>query len=130
MTFQKSVGVQPLPGSLIPQVLLRCARECFDCAAGCVACADVSLSENDYELIPLIRIVLDCGAACERTGRIAILQSAADIHLIRDVIEGCAAACLSCAKECERHVDGHEQCRRCAEVCRRCMAACEELLAH
>jgi hypothetical protein len=51
MTFRKIVSVHPLPGSLIRQVLLRCAEECFDCAASCTACADVSLTENSQELI-------------------------------------------------------------------------------
>jgi len=85
--------MHPLPGSLIRQVLLRCAEECFHCAASCIACADVSLSENDQELIRVIRVALDCADACEVTGRIAVRQSAPDIRLIRGVIEGCAAAC-------------------------------------
>jgi hypothetical protein len=42
-------------GGLIRQVRLRCAEECFDCAASCTAsctaCADVSLTENSQELI-------------------------------------------------------------------------------
>jgi hypothetical protein len=130
MTFREIVGVHPLPGSLIRQLLLRCAEECLDCAASCVACADVSLSENDQELIRVIRVALDCADACELTGRIAIRQSAPDIRLIRGVVEGCAAACLACAEECDGHAADHEQCRLCAEVCRRCKAACDEFLAH
>jgi hypothetical protein len=92
--------------------------------------ADVSVAENDQELIRVIRVALDCADACEMTGRIAIRQSAPVIRLIRGVIEGCAAACLACAEECERHADDHEQCRLCAEVCRRCKTACDEFLAH
>lgn len=129
MTFSEIVGVHPLPESLIREALLRCAEECFDCAASCIACADVSLSENDQELIGVIRVVLDCGDACELTGRLVIQQSAPDVRLIRGVIEACAAACLACAEECDRHAAG-EQCRLCAEVCRRCKTACDEVLAH
>lgn len=130
MSFRKIVGVHPLPGSLIREVLLRCAEECWDCAASCIACADVSLGENDWALIRVIRVALDCADACETTGRVAIRQSAPDIRLIRGVIEGCAAACLACAEECERHAADREQCRLCAEVCRRCKTACDEFLAH
>jgi hypothetical protein len=46
MTFREIVGLHPLPGSLIRQLLLRCAEECLDCAARPIACADVSLSAN------------------------------------------------------------------------------------
>jgi hypothetical protein len=130
MTFREIVGVRPLPGSLIRQLLLRCAEESFDCAASCIACADVSLSKNDHELIRVIRVALDCADACAPIGWIAIRQSAPDIRLIRGVIEGCAAACLACAEECDRHASDHEQCRLCAEVCRRCKTACDEFLAH
>jgi hypothetical protein len=130
MTFREIVGVRPLPGSLIRQLLLRCAEESFDCAASCIACADVSLSKNDHELIRVIRVALDCADACAPIGRIAIRQGAPDIRLIRGVIEGCAAACLACAEECDRHASDHEQCRLCAEVCRRCKTACDEFLAH
>jgi hypothetical protein len=87
MTFREIVAVHPLPGSLIRQLLLRCAEECLACAASCIACADVSLSENDQKLIRVIRVALDCADACELTGRIAIRQSAPDIRLIRGVIE-------------------------------------------
>jgi hypothetical protein len=87
-------------------------------SASCIACADVSLSENAQELIRVIRVALDCADACELTGRIAIRQSAPDTRLIRGVIEGCAAACLACAEECECHAAGYEQCRLCAEACR------------
>ncbi len=131
MTFREIVNLHSLPGSLIREVLLRCAEECFDCAASCTACADVSLSENDsQELIRVIRVALDCADACDATGRIATRQSAPDIRLIRAMIEGCAAACLACAEECERHAAAHEHCRICAEVCRRCKKACDDFLAH
>ena len=129
MTFREIVSAHPLPGDLIREALLRCAEECFDCAASCVACADVSLSNNDQELIHVIRVALDCADACELTGRIAVRQSAPNIRLIRGVIEGCAAACFACADECERHATDYEQCRLCAEVCRRCKAVCDEFLA-
>ena len=130
MTFWEIADVYPLPGSLIRRALLRCAEECFDCAASCTACAEFLLSENDQELIRVIRVVLDCGDACELTGRIAIQQSAPDVGCIRGLIEACAAACLACAEECDRHAAEREQCRLCVEVCRRCKTACDEVLAH
>jgi len=90
MSFEEIVGVHPLPGGLIRQLLLRCAKECFDCAASCIACADVSLSENDQELIRVVRVALDCADAveCERY--------AADheqCRLCADVCRLCKAAC-------------------------------------
>ena len=130
MTFREIVDLHPLPASLIREVLLRCAEQCFDCAASCTACADVSLSDDDPELIRVIRVCLDCADACDATGRIATRQSAPDIRLIRAMIEGCAAACLACAEECARHAPRHEQLRLCAEVCRRCKTACDDFLAH
>jgi hypothetical protein len=92
--------------------------------------ADVSVAENDQELIRVIRVALDCADACEMTGRIAIRQSAPVIRLIRGVIEGCAAACLACAEECERPRRRPRAVSSLCRVCRRCKTACDEFLAH
>jgi hypothetical protein len=111
------------------EILVRCVRECFACAAICTCCADASLGEDELaELIPVVRSSLDCAEACVDTGWLVAGQVTVDVDLICAAVEFCAEACRVCAEECERHAARYEQCRRCAEACQRCRLACERLL--
>jgi len=130
VTFEEIFKSHPEPTSLDRDTVLRCIRECLDCAASCTACADACLSENDLGmLVRCIRLNLDCADACDATGRTVARQTAADLGVIRTTLKACAAACLACGQECERHAVHHEHCRLCAEVCRRCERACGDVLA-
>jgi hypothetical protein len=130
VTFEEIFESHPEPTSLDHHTLLRCIRECLDCAASCTACADACLSEDDLPvLVRCIRLNLDCADACDVTGRTVARQTAADLGLIGTTLKACAAACRACGEECERHAAHHEHCRLCAEVCRRCERACDDVLA-
>jgi hypothetical protein len=130
VTFEEIFETHPQPTSLDHQTLLRCIRECLDCAASCTACSDACLSEDVLpELVRCIRLNLDCTDSCDATSRIVLRQTAADLSVIRATLEACVAACRACGDECERHAAHHEHCRLCAAVCRRCEQACRDVLA-
>jgi hypothetical protein len=130
MTFEQIFDLHPKPTTWDRSAVLRCIRECIDCAASCTACADASLSEDDLPtLVRCIRLDLDCADVCDDTRSTLLRQTEPDLRVVRAVIQACSVACLACAEECERHAAHHEHCRLCAEVCRRCKAVCDDLLA-
>ena len=105
----------------------RAVQACFECAAGCTACADACLAEEHVaNLRRCIKLDLICAEICAATGRI-LSGPGPGGDAWRHLVEACAKACAEAAQECASHDDSH--CQRCAELCRECERACQQLLA-
>lgn len=107
--------------------LNRAIGACFDCVAGCPACADACLSEDNVaDMRRCIKLDLICADICDATGRV-LSRPGPGGDSWRALVEVCAKACAECAEECASH--SHAHCQRCAELCRACEQACQQLLA-
>ncbi len=99
-----------------------------DCTQACIADTDADLSgQNLTEMVRCIRQCLDCADVCAATGAVLSRPAGYDAAVARPLLQACVAICKSCGDECERHARMHEHCRVCAEACRRCEQACRQL---
>jgi hypothetical protein len=105
-------------------------RALNDCATACASCADACVAEPDVTpLRAAIRLNLDCAAICVATADVLARRNAPDFEVLRALLHACVVASAACAAECERHAPSVMHCRICAAACRTCEAACRRILA-
>jgi hypothetical protein len=126
---KQMLEAHPWAAQLDRDVLAGCIDECLACLQSCTACADANLAEDDVaQMRRCILLCLNCADICNGTVRMLSRQTDYDADSARAQVSSCRELCAICARECERHADGHEHCRLCGEQCRRCEEACSAVL--
>lgn len=101
--------------------LVGAANDCVAAGNACTAHCLAEFSEGRTGLAACAARVEELVASC---GALAKLAAQGSEHLPAFAAVA-AAICESCEKECRRHAEMHDACRRCAEACVTCKKHCE-----
>lgn len=110
--------------------VMQCIDACLACASECALCVDACLTSSaPGDVASCVRANLDCADICLTLGRQLSRHANEYGNLSQTILlRACVEACLTCADECEQHVDRHPRCRSSADRCVRCARACQVLL--
>lgn len=119
--IEQVLTTYPARTGLEPRVLAEAADKLYECAGGCLECADACAAETDPHMLGMsvkcMRMDNDCADLCTVAARVIARQTGYDAPTTIAVVEATRAALRACGDACAE-MASMDHCRICAESCR------------